>query len=126
MSAVGGRAGPVGGEQRLAQALAHGDRGVARAVDAAGDAGVDLAEGDLVGHEDRGLEAGAARLLDVVGRRRRVEPRAEHGLAGEVEVAAVLEHRTGDDLAEALPREAEAGDEPVEAAVSMSWLEACA
>ena len=33
-----------------------------------------------------------------------VEPGAEHGLAGEVEVAAVLEHRAGDHLAEPLAR----------------------
>ena len=42
------------------------------------------------------------------------EPGAEHALAGQVEVAGVLEHRAGDDLAEPLALEAEAGDQPVE------------
>ena len=73
-----------------------------------------LAEGDLVGDEDRRLEAGAARLADVVGGRLGRELRAEHRLAGEVEVAAVLEDGARGDLAEALALEAEAGDEAVE------------
>ena len=48
------------------------------------------------------LEPGVARLLDVVGRGLGREPGAEHRLAGQVEVAGVLEHRAGDDLAEPL------------------------
>ena len=58
-------------DQHAAQVVADGERGVGRGVDAAGDAGLDLPEGDLVGDQDRGLEAGAAGLLDVVGRRGR-------------------------------------------------------
>ena len=42
------------------------------------------------------------------------QPRAEHGLAGQVEVARVLEHRAGDDLAEPLALQAEAGDQAVD------------
>ena len=38
--------------------------------------GLDLPEGDLVGDEDRRLQAGAARLLDVVGRRGRPTARS--------------------------------------------------
>ena len=106
--------GPVGREQPSAQPLADRDGRVARAVDPACDGGADLSEGDLVRHEDRRLEARAAGLLDVIGRRRRVQPRAEHGLAGEVEVRAVLEDGPGHDLSDALSCEAEAGDEPVE------------
>ena len=79
-------------------------------------------ERDLVGHRDRGLD-GVARLLDVVGRRLGCELGAEHRLAGQVEVAGVLEH-AGDDLAEPLPLEAVAGDQAVDRAVSMSWLDA--
>ena len=60
--------GAVGLEQDLAELLADRDRRVGGGVGAAGDADLDLAEGDLVGDLDRGLEAGAAGLLDVVGR----------------------------------------------------------
>ncbi len=68
-------------------------------------AGVGLAEGDLVRDQDRRLEAGAARLADVVGRRLRRELRAEDRLARQVDVARVLEHGAGGDLAEALALE---------------------
>ena len=71
------------------------ERRVGGGVDAAGDAHVELTEGDLVGDQDRRLQAGAAGLLDVVRRGVRVEPGAEDHLAGEVEVAGVLEHRAG-------------------------------
>src|SRR5690606_7315282 len=53
-------------------------------------------------------------LLDVVRRGLRRQLRPEHALAGQVEVAAGLEHATGDDLADPLPLEAETGDQPVE------------
>ena len=106
--------GPVGLQQHLPQVLVDGDRGVARGVDAAGDAPLDLAERDLAGHGERRLQPGVARLLDVVGGRGVVQRRAEHALAREVEVPAVLEHGAGDDLAGALALQPEAGDEPVE------------
>ena len=103
------------------------ERRVGGGVDAAGDAGLDLAERDLVGDEDRRLEAGAARLLDVVRGRLGREAAAEHALARQVEVAAVLEHGAGDDLAEPLAAAGRSGStSPSSAAVSMSWLEACA
>ncbi len=97
-----------------AQVLVDRERRVAGGVDAARDAPLDLAERDLAADRERGLQAGVARLLEVVGRRRVVERRAEHALAREVEVAAVLEHGAGDDLAGALALQAEARDEPVE------------
>ena len=97
-----------------AQVLVYLDRRVARRVDAAGDPGLDLAERDLVGDVDRRLESGAAGLLDVVGGGVGRERAAEHGFAGEVEVAASLQHRAGRDFAEALPREPEAPGEAVE------------
>ena len=75
---------------------------------------VDLAEGDLVGDQDRRLQAGAAGLLDVVGGGLRGEPGAEHALAGEVAVAGVLEDGAAGDLAERLALQAEAVDEAVE------------
>ena len=73
-----------------------------------------MAERDLPGDRERGLQAGVARLADVVGRGGMVERRAEHALAREVEVAAVLEHGAGHDLAGALALQAEAGDQPVQ------------
>ena len=101
-------------EQDLAEVLADRDRGVRGRVGAAGDADVDLPERDLVRDLDRGLQAGAAGLLDVGGRRLRGELRAEDGLAGQVEVAGVLEHGAGDDLTDALALEAEPGDQAVD------------
>ena len=75
---------------------------------------VDLTERDPVRHGDHGRQAGAARLLQVRGRGLGAQRGAEHALAGEVEVAAVLEHGTGDDGAEPLALQAEAADQPVE------------
>jgi hypothetical protein len=106
-------AGPVGLQQRPAQPFVDRDRRVAGGVDASGDAALHLAEGDLVGDEDRGLQAGAAGLLHVIGRRPGRQVRAEDGLAGQVEVTAVLEHRAGSDLADLLPGEAAAGHQAV-------------
>ncbi len=100
--------------QLLAEPVADRDRSVRGGVGATGDADVDLAQGDLVRDLDRGLEPGAARLLDVGGRGLGRELRAEHRLARQVEVAGVLEHRAGDHLAEALALEAVAGHEPVD------------
>ena len=90
------------------------DRRVGRGVHAARDPRVDLPQRDLVGDRDHGLQPGPARLLDVVGRRLGREPGAEHGLAREIAVARVLQHRAGDDLAQPLALEREALDEPVE------------
>jgi hypothetical protein len=90
--------GGVGLEEDLAQLVADGQRRIRRGVGATGDAELDLAERDLVGHLDGRLDAGVAGLLDVGGRRLGREARAEHGLAGQVEVAAVLEHGAGDEL----------------------------
>jgi hypothetical protein len=39
---------------------------------------------------------------------------AEHGLAGEVEVAGVLQHGAGDDLVDRGAREPEPGHQPVD------------
>ena len=95
--------------QLAAQLVADRDRRVGGGVGAAGDARVDDAERDLVGHLDRRLQPGAAGLLDVGGGGLGREPGAEHALAGEVEVARVLEHRSGDDLAEPLALAARTG-----------------
>ena len=45
----------------------------------------------------------AARALQVVGRRRRVEPAAERAFAREVPVARVLDHRAGGYFADLWP-----------------------
>ena len=100
--------------QLAAQLVADRDGRVGGGVGAAGDARVDDAERDLVGHLDRRLQPGAAGLLDVGGGRLGCEPGAEHALAGEVEVARVLEHRPGHDLAEPLAPQLEPVDEAVD------------
>ena len=78
-------------QQQLLVLARIDDRRVAHRIDACGDARVYLAERDLVGDGDRGLEAGAAGALQIEGRRLRVEPCIEHALAREVEVARVFD-----------------------------------
>ena len=75
---------------------------------------VDLTEGDLVGHVDRGLQAGAACLLDVCGRCHRRQLGPEDRFPGQVEVAGVLEDGAGDNLADDLTLESEPGDQAVD------------
>ena len=101
-------------EQQAADAVAEADGRVGGGVDAAGNAGLDLADSDLVGDQDGGFETGAAGLLDVIGRGLRVEGGAEHAFAGQVEVTAVLENGTGDHFANALAAEVAAFDQTVE------------
>ena len=106
--------GPVEPQQHSEQLIGQGHRRVAGGVGAPRDAAVDLTESNLVGDEDCGLQTCAARLLEVVGRRGGVQRRAQDALAGEVPVAGVLEHGTGHDLPEPLPRQPEPSDQPVE------------
>jgi hypothetical protein len=86
-------------EEDLAQVVVERDRGVGGGVDPAGNRRILLAERDLVRHLDHRLQAGAAGLTDVVGGGVVRQLRAEHALAGEVEVPAVLEHGASGDLA---------------------------
>ena len=101
-------------DEGLAQVVVDRQRGVRGGVGAAGDAGLDTAERDRVGDLDGGGQAGTAGLLHVVGRGRRVEDGADDGLAGEVEVAGVLEHGAGDDGPEALALQVVAAGQPVD------------
>src|SRR5579875_3541562 len=73
---------------------------------------LDLTERDLVGDQDRRLQTGAAGLLNVICRRLGGKPAAKHALPGEAMVARVLEDRSADNLAEALPGKVEALDQP--------------
>jgi hypothetical protein len=106
--------GAVEFEQDAAQILVDRDRRVGGRVESAGDPGVDLPERDLVCDQDRGLEPGAAGLLNVVRRRVGIQARAEHGFHCQVEVAAVLEDAARGDLAEGLALERELADERLE------------
>ena len=114
LHAVGRGLGPVQAQQLAAQRLGDDDGGVGGGVGPTRDARLDLTEGDLVRHEDGGLEPGAAGLGDVVGGGGRRQAGAEDGLTGEVEVPAVLDDRARDDLSEAFPGEAVAGDEALD------------
>ena len=98
----GDRARPAHVQERSSQVLVQRQRRVGRGVDAAGDADLDLPQRDLVGDQDRRLQTGPAGLLDVVGRGLGRQARAEHRLTSEVEVAAVLQDRARDDLADGL------------------------
>ena len=102
---------PAQPQQHPAQVVAERDRCVRRGVDPARGRRVIPPCGDAVGRGDGGLQAGAAGLLDVegggVGRQRA----AEHAFAHQVEIAAVLEHRTADHGAEPLAGQIEAVDQ---------------
>jgi len=104
----------TGADERVAQPVRDRHGRVGDAVGAAGDAVCDLAEADLVAHVDRRLEARRARLLQLARRGVGVERGAEHRLAGEVEVAAVLEDSTAHDLADPMPGQPEPGGKAVE------------
>ena len=104
----------VGLQQDVAQAFVYRNRRIGGGVHAAGNPAVDLPQGNLVGHQQRCLQPGAAGLLDVVGRRLRRQPRAQHALPGQVHVTRVLEHRTGHHFPHAQPMQAVAFDQPFE------------
>ena len=106
--------GAVEVQQHLPQALADGDRGIGGRVDTAGNGRIDLAQLDLVGQAQDRFQAGGARLLEVVGGGFRGERRAQHRLAGEVEVAGVLEDCARGNLADPLVLQAEAGNQAVQ------------
>ena len=108
------RLGPAQPEQHAAQVVAEGDGCVRRGVHAARGAGLVLTQRDGVGDGDGGLEPGAAGLLQVIGRRVRIERRAEHALAHQVEVAAVLEHGAADHGAKPFAGQVEPVDQPVQ------------
>ncbi|MCY1542758.1 hypothetical protein D9M68_785220 [compost metagenome] len=95
-------------QENLAQPFVDPDRRIGGGVHAAGDAALDLPQGNLVGHQQRRFQARAAGLLQVVGRRFRSQARAEHAFAGQVEVARMLEHRPGDHFTQALAMQVEA------------------
>jgi hypothetical protein len=105
---------PPHAQEDPAQVVVHGDRGVADRVDTSGDPALDLAGRNPARDPDGGLQPRRTSLLQVLRRRPRRQAASEHALAGQVEVAGVLQDRSGDDLPDGLALEAEAGDEPVE------------
>jgi hypothetical protein len=93
---------PYGVKDDLLQTASVAQRHVARAVGAAGERAIDLAERDAVRHLHHRGEAGAAGALHVVGRRARMQARGLRRLARQVPVARMLDHRPRGDLAEHL------------------------
>ena len=111
LQAVAGGLGAIDLEQDLAQLVVDRDGCIGGGIDATGDAGLDLAEGDLVADQDGCLQAGAAGLLHVVGRRIRRKRRGQQRLARQVEISRMLEHRAGGGFAQTLAGDAGAVDE---------------
>ena len=98
-------------ERDAVQGSPVADRHVAGRVDAAGDAGLDFAQGDPLTDLDRSRETGAAGALDVVGGRVRVQTGAERGFARQIPVARMLDHRAGRDFAQLHASQPEALDQ---------------
>ena len=73
-----------------------------------GNAAFDVAQGDLVGHQHGGFQAGAASLLNVKGRCVARQRGGEHRFAHQVEVAGMLHHGTTHHFAQALAVQVEA------------------
>ncbi len=86
--------------QDVAIVIRVDDRCVADGVGAAGDAGIDLAERDLVADQDGGLERGAARAREVECRRFRREAASQHAFPSQVPVARMLDNRATRNVAE--------------------------
>ena len=86
-------------------------RRVAEVVDPGGNAGVDLAERNLVGDQDGRLQAGAAGALYVEPRRLRIQSGRQQRFACQVVVLGMLDHRAGDHIAEPLALQIEALDQ---------------
>ncbi len=95
-------------QQPLLQLAPVHDRDVGRGIRAAGDAGLDLAQRDLVGDPDRGVEPGAAGALhgDAGGERR--ESRRQRHFAPEVPIGRMLDHGAERDLAQLHPAQPKA------------------
>ncbi|MEZ6145063.1 MAG: hypothetical protein R3B91_06450 [Planctomycetaceae bacterium] len=102
----------VGLHQCLPQTRMGSDRKVGRRVDPAGNARIDLPQRDLVGHEDRRLQTGPARLLHVVGWRMRIKPAPQHRLPHEVPVSRMLLHGSTGHLSQSLPYKPTRLDQP--------------
>ncbi len=101
-------------EQHAAIRIRVDDRRIADRVGAAGDAGLDLAKGDLVRDLDGGFDAGAAGALQVVGRGPNRKPRFDDALACEIPVTGVLDDGAEGDFPECLSLEVQLVDETVE------------
>ena len=106
----------IGLQENLPQPFVDPDRRIRGGIDAAGDATLNLPKRNLVCHQQRRLKARAAGLLQVIGRGFRGQARAEHTFAGQVEVARMLEHRTGHHLAQTLAMQVEALDQAIQCA----------
>ena len=101
-------------DESLTQVVAHGERSIGGGVRTAGNAAVNAAHGDRVGHLDCRGQAGATCLLQVERGGRRIEHGTDDGFADEVEVAGVLEHGTGDHHAELFILQVVTGREAVD------------
>ena len=100
LQAVGGGLCVVQLDQGLAQLIVNGQRCVGGGVYAAADAGLDATQGDSVCNLHQGSQAGAAGHLQVKSRGGGGQCGTDNGLAGQVEVAGVLQDGAGDDLAQ--------------------------
>src|SRR5690606_23429277 len=105
---VAGAAAHGGVEEAPPELLRIDDRYVRGGDGAARDAGLDLAQRDLVADRDDGVEAGTAGPLQGDARRLRRQPRGQRRLATQVPVRGMLDHRAHGDLAQALAMQPEA------------------
>ena len=112
LQSLSGRLGPIQVQQNFTQPLAYTNRRIRGCVGATGDATFDLAKGNLVGHQDGRLQAGSARLLDIIGGRFRSQSTAERRFPGQVEIPGVLDDSATNVLPQTLSLQAEAIDQP--------------
>jgi hypothetical protein len=94
------RAAPEAPQQELLIGAGIDDGRIADGIHAAGEAGIDLPERDLVADVDRRFEPGAAGSLQVRPRRVGIEPRGQHALANEVVVLGMLDDGARHGVAE--------------------------
>ena len=100
-----GRATHVAAQQQLLIGARIDDGRIADGIHPPGDAGIHLPQRDLVAHQDRRFQAGAAGALDVQSRGRGRQARGQHAFAHQVVVPGMLDDRPGDDIAQVLAGE---------------------
>ncbi len=108
-----GRAlGTVEAKNQPAQPLADGNGSVRSRVDTACNAGLDLAHGDLVAYQNRGLQRGGAGLLHIVCRRLRRQAARQSGVSSQIEIPRMFEHGAGRDFTESFTLQPKAPHDP--------------
>ncbi len=101
-------------EQDLAHLFVQCDRCIGGGVHTAGNAALDVAQRNLVGHQHGRLQTGATGLLQIKSRGFAGQRGGQHTFAHQIEVARVFHHRACGHVAQALAVQVEAVDQALQ------------